>query len=389
MKKLERVYFLYFCYMSKLPNTTTSIFSVMSQLANQHGAINLSQGFPNFPEDERLLQISEHNIRENIHQYTPMAGLPSLLEKIANQTLKQYGRKVNTSTEMLITAGATQGVFTAINTFVNHGDEVLILDPSYDSYEPSVLVASGKPIRVSLNDDYTPNFNRIESAISPKTKMIVINNPHNPTGRIWTESDFEALETILEKHPQILILGDEVYEYITFSQPHISFNTRPKLVERTIIASSFGKSLHVTGWKVGYLIAPEHLMFEMKKVHQFLVFSVNSFSQHAISEYLDVVDFSEVSKMYQRKRDLFQNLIKNSRFELMPCDGTYFQVVNYNQISSKNDVDFAKELIVNHGVASIPISVFYNDNTDRHMLRFCFAKTDETLIVAAEKLCSI
>ena len=386
MKKLERVYFLYFCFMSKLPNITTSIFSVMSQLASEHGAINLSQGFPNFPEDERLLQISERIIRENIHQYTPMAGLPSLLEKIANQTLKQYGRKVNTATEMLITAGATQGVFTAINTFVNHGDEVLILDPSYDSYEPSVLVAGGKPVRVSLNDDYTPNFNRIESAISNKTKMIVINNPHNPTGRIWTESDFEALETILEKHPQILILGDEVYEYITFSQPHISFNTRPKLVERTRIASSFGKSLHVTGWKVGYLIATENLMFEMKKVHQFLVFSVNSFSQHAISEYLDVVDFSEVSKMYQRKRDLFQNLIKDSRFELMPCDGTYFQVVNYNQISSKNDVDFAKELIVNHGVASIPISVFYNDATDRNMLRFCFAKTDETLIAAAEKL---
>jgi methionine transaminase len=386
LKKLERVYFLYFCFMSKLPNITTSIFSVMSQLANEHGAINLSQGFPNFPEDERLLQISERIIRENIHQYTPMAGLPSLLEKIANQTLKQYDRKVNTATEMLITAGATQGVFTAINTFVNHGDEVLILDPSYDSYEPSVLVAGGKPVRVSLNDDYTPNFNRIESAISAKTKMIVINNPHNPTGRIWTEQDFEALETILEKHPQIFILGDEVYEYITFSQPHISFNTRPKLVERTIIASSFGKSLHVTGWKVGYLIAPENLMFEMKKVHQFLVFSVNSFSQHAISEYLNLVDFSEISKMYQRKRDLFQNLIKDSRFELMPCDGTYFQVVNYNQISNKNDVDFAKELIVNHGVASIPISVFYNDNTDRHMLRFCFAKTDETLIAAAEKL---
>ncbi len=375
--------------MSKLPNITTSIFSVMSQLANQHRAINLSQGFPNFPEDQRLLQISERIIRENIHQYTPMAGLPSLLEKIANQTLNQYGRKVNIATEILITAGATQGVFTAINTFVNQGDEVLILDPSYDSYEPSVLVAGGKPVRVTLNDDYTSNFNRIESAISTKTKMIVINNPHNPTGRIWTESDFEALETILEKHSQILVLGDEVYEYITFSQPHISFNTRPKLVERAIIASSFGKSLHVTGWKVGYLIAPENLMYEMKKVHQFLVFSVNSFSQHTISEYLDVVDFNEVSKVYQRKRDLFQNLIKNSRFELMPCDGTYFQVVNYNQISSKNDVDFAKELIVNHGVASIPISVFYNDTTDRHMLRFCFAKTDETLMEAAEKLCSI
>ena len=375
--------------MSKLPKITTSIFSVMSQLANHHGAINLSQGFPNFPEDERLLQISERIIRENIHQYTPMAGLPSLLEKIANQTLKQYNRKVNTATEMLITAGATQGVFTAINTFVNHGDEVLILDPSYDSYEPSVLVAGGKPVRVSLNDDYTPNFNRIESAISAKTKMIVINNPHNPTGRIWTEQDFEALETILEKHPQILILGDEVYEYITFSQPHISFNTRPKLVERTIIASSFGKSLHVTGWKVGYLIAPENLMFEMKKVHQFLVFSVNSFSQNVISEYLDVVDFSEVSKMYQRKRDLFQGLIKNSRFELMPCDGTYFQVVNYNAISKENDVDFAKKLIIENGVAAIPISVFYEDATDKHMLRFCFAKTDETLIAASEKLCSI
>lgn len=375
--------------MSKLPNITTSIFSVMSQLANQHGAINLSQGFPNFPEDERLLQISERLIRENIHQYTPMAGLPSLMEKIAQQTEIQYNRKVNIASEMLITAGATQGVFTTINTFVSIGDEVIILDPSYDSYEPSVLVAGGKPVRVSLNNDYTPNFNKIEDAISSKTKMIVVNNPHNPTGRIWTEKDFESLETILEKHPQILILGDEVYEYITFTQPHISFNTREKLKHRTIVASSFGKSLHVTGWKVGYLIAPESLMYEMKKVHQFLVFSVNSFSQNAIAEYLDVVDFSEVSRMYQRKRDLFQSLLKDSRFELMPCDGTYFQVVNYSSISTQNDVDFAKELITKHGVAAIPISVFYNDATDRSMLRFCFAKTDETLIAAAEKLNTI
>ena len=372
--------------MSKLPNVKTSIFSVMSQLANEHGAINLSQGFPNFPVDERLLQISERLIRENIHQYTPMAGLPSLMEKIALLTEKNYQRKVNIGTEMLITAGATQGVFTTINTFVNAGDEVLILDPSYDSYEPSVLVAGGKPVRVSLNHDYSPNFNTIEDAITLKTKLIVINNPHNPTGRIWTESEIETLEAILEKYPQILILSDEVYEYISFSHPHISFNTRPKLIERTIVASSFGKSLHVTGWKVGYLIAPEKLMFEMKKVHQFLVFSVNSFSQNAIAEYLNVVDFSEVAKMYKAKRDLFQSLLKNSRFELMPCDGTYFQVVNYNQISTANDVDFAKELITKHGVASIPISVFYNDATDRQMLRFCFAKTDETLIAAAEKL---
>lgn len=375
--------------MSKLPNITTSIFSVMSQLANEHGAINLSQGFPNFPVDERLLQISERLIRDNIHQYTPMAGLPSLLEKIAALTLKQYQRNVNTATEMLVTAGATQGIFTAINTFVNKGDEVLILDPSYDSYEPSVLVAGGVPVRISLNDDYSPNFDRIEAALSSKTKMMVINNPHNPTGRIWTNAEFEALELLLEKHPQIVILSDEVYEYISFLHPHISFHTRPKLVDRTIIASSFGKSLHVTGWKVGYLIAPEKLMTEMKKVHQFLVFSVNSFSQHVISEYLDVVDFNEISKMYRQKRDLFQSLIQKSRFELMPCDGTYFQVVNYNKISTMNDVDFAKELITKHGVAAIPISVFYNDATDRHMLRFCFAKTDETLIAAAEKLNSI
>ncbi|UOX32284.1 methionine aminotransferase [Flavobacterium sediminilitoris] len=372
--------------MSKLPNITTSIFSVMSQLANDYGAINLSQGFPNFPVDERLLQISERLLRENIHQYTPMAGLPLLMERIAALTAKNYQRNVNIATEMLITAGATQGVFTALNTFINQGDEVLILDPSYDSYEPSVLVAGGKPVRISLNEDYAPNFNKIEDAISAKTKMIVINNPHNPTGRIWTEEEFQTLEQILEKHPQVLILGDEVYEYISFSHPHISFNSRPKLIERTIVASSFGKSLHVTGWKVGYLIAPEKLMYEMKKVHQFLVFSVNSFSQHAIAEYLNVVDFSEVAKMYKRKRDLFQNLLKDSRFELMPCDGTYFQVVNYNQISTKNDVDFAKELITNHSVAAIPISVFYNDATDRNMLRFCFAKTDETLIAAAEKL---
>ncbi|WP_320815189.1 methionine aminotransferase [Flavobacterium sp.] len=375
--------------MSKLPNVTTSIFSVMSQLANEHGAINLSQGFPNFPVDERLLQISERLIRENIHQYTPMAGLPSLMEKIALLTEKNYQRKVNIGTEILITAGATQGVFTAINTFVNAGDEVLILDPSYDSYEPSVLAAGGKPVRVSLNHDYSPNFNTIEDEITSKTKMIVINNPHNPTGRIWTENEIETLETILEKHPTILVLSDEVYEYISFTHPHISFNTRVKLINRTIVASSFGKSLHVTGWKVGYLIAPEKLMQEMKKVHQFLVFSVNSFSQHAIAEYLDVVDFSEIAKMYKAKRDLFRNLIKDSRFELMPCDGTYFQVVNYNQISTANDVDFARELITKHGVASIPISVFYNDATDRHMLRFCFAKTDETLIAAAEKLSQI
>ncbi|WP_075340966.1 methionine aminotransferase [Tenacibaculum agarivorans] len=375
--------------MSKLPNTSASIFSVMSQLANQHNAINLSQGFPNFPVDTRLLQISERLLTENVHQYTPMAGLPSLLEKIALLTKKHYQRTINTTNELLITTGATQGIFTAINTLVSSGDEVLILDPSYDSYEPSVLVAGGRPVRISLNDDYSPNFNRIEAAITAKTRLIVVNNPHNPTGKIWSENDFEALETIVEKHPQILILSDEVYEYISFKHSHISVNTRPKLRERAVITSSFGKSLHVTGWKVGYLIAPEHLMKEIKKIHQFLVFSVNSISQYVIAEYLDIVDFDEIAKMYAQKRTLFQEALANSRFEVLPSEGTYFQIVNYKEISDKNDLDFAKELITKHGVAAIPISVFYNDGTDRRMLRFCFAKTDETLLKACEKLAVI
>ncbi|WP_309597639.1 aminotransferase class I/II-fold pyridoxal phosphate-dependent enzyme [Flavobacterium oreochromis] len=311
------------------------------------------------------------------------------MEKIAKQTLIRYNRSINTNTEILITAGATQGIYSTINALISTNDEVIILDPCYDSYEPSVLLAGGQPIRVPLKIDYTPDFNIIEKSITSKTKMIIINNPHNPTGRIWTEKDFESLEIILEKYPKILILGDEVYEYITFKEAHISFNTRKKLINRTIIASSFGKSLHVTGWKVGYLIAPELIMNEIKKVHQFLVFSVNSFAQFAISEYLDIVDFNDISSMYLKKRNLFQDLLKNSRFELMPCDGTYFQVVSYQNISKTNDVTFAKELIEKQGVAAIPISVFHNDQTDRQMLRFCFAKTDETLIQAAEKLIKI
>lgn len=375
--------------MSKLPNTSASIFSVMSQLANQHNAINLSQGFPNFPVDNRLLEISKRLLQENIHQYTPMAGLPSLLEKIAELTLNNYGRAINTSSELLITSGATQGIYTAINALVTSGDEVIILDPSYDSYEPSVLVAGGKPIRISLNDDYSPNFNRIEDAITPRTKLIIVNNPHNPTGKIWSESDYENLESILEKHPNVILLSDEVYEYISFKHAHISVNSRSKLRERAVVASSFGKSLHVTGWKVGYLIAPEHLMKEIKKVHQFLVFSVNSISQHVISEYLEIVNFDEVAKMYSNKRTLFQEALKDSRFEILPSEGTYFQIVNYKNISTKNDLDFAKELITEHGVAAIPISVFYEDATDKHMLRFCFAKIDETLLEAAEKLSKI
>ncbi|MGA9639479.1 methionine aminotransferase [Flavobacterium sp.] len=375
--------------MSKLPNISTSIFSVMSKLAFEHNAINLSQGFPNFPVDERLKNIVSQLAQQEVHQYTPMAGHPLLLEKIAQLTKEQYQRTINPETELLITTGATQGIFTTIQALVKNEDEVIILDPSYDSYEPSVLMSGGVPVRISLNDDYTPNWETIENACSSKTRLIIINNPHNPTGKTLNVSDLKKLENILEKLPQILLLSDEVYEYITFEEKHISVHTREKLHNRCITASSFGKSFHVTGWKVGYIIAPENLMSEIKKVHQFLVFSVNSLSQAAISQYLDIVLIDEIRSFYKQKRDYFRELLQNSRFELLPCEGTYFQVVSYASISDENDVDFCKRLIKEHGVAAIPISTFYANAKDLKLIRFCFAKDNHTLEAAAKKLCQL
>ena len=375
--------------MSKLPNIKTSIFTIMSQLAAEYNAINLSQGFPNFPVDERLTDIVAKLAKENVHQYTPMSGFPSLLSKIATLVKHSYGRTVQPERELLVTAGATQAIFTTITALVKNNDDVIILDPSYDCYEAPVLLCNANPVRVALNDDYTPNWETIEKKCTSKTKMIIINNPHNPTGKILTESDFEALEKLLEKYPDIVLLSDEVYEYITFEEKHISAHIRKKLLNRCVMVSSFGKSFHVTGWKVGYLVAPEYLMKEIKKVHQFLVFSVNSICQVAISEYLNIVSVSEIGKLYQEKRDYFRQLLKKSRFELMPCEGTYFQVVSYKTISKENDVDFCKRLITEHGVAAIPISTFYANGKDLKLIRFCFAKDNATLEEAAKRLCAI
>jgi methionine aminotransferase len=375
--------------MSKLPNISTSIFTVMSKMAAEFNAINLSQGFPNFPVDERLTAIVAKLAKENVHQYTPMSGYPPLLSKIATLVKNSYGRTIQPETELLITAGATQAIFTTITALVKSNDEVIILDPSYDCYEAPVLLCNANPVRVALNDDYTPNWEIIIKACTAKTKMIIINNPYNPTGKILTESDFEALEMLLEKHPDIVLLSDEVYEYITFEEKHISAHTREKLLNRCVMISSFGKSFHVTGWKIGYLVAPEYLIKEIKKVHQFLVFSVNSICQVAISEYLDIVSVSEIGKLYQEKRDYFRQLLKDSRFRLMPCEGTYFQVVSYANISNENDVDFCKRLIIEHGVAAIPISTFYADGKDLKLIRFCFAKDNATLEEAAKRLCAI
>ena len=375
--------------MSKLPNISTSIFMVMSKMAAEYNAINLSQGFPNFPVDERLTDIVAKLAKENVHQYTPMSGYPLLLSKIALLIQNSYQRTIQPETELLVTAGATQAIFTTITALVKSNDEVIILDPSYDCYEAPVLLCNANPVRVALNDDYTPNWEIIEKACTVKTKMIIINNPHNPTGKILTESDFEALEILLEKHPDIVLLSDEVYEYITFEEKHISAHTREKLLNRCVMVSSFGKSFHVTGWKIGYLVAPEYLIKEIKKVHQFLVFSVNSICQVAINEYLEIVSVSEIGKLYQEKRDYFRQLLKGSRFKLMPCEGTYFQVVSYANISNENDVDFCKRLIIEHGVAAIPISTFYADGKDLKLIRFCFAKDNATLEEAAKRLCAI
>ena len=372
--------------MSKLPHIGASIFSVMSQMANEYSAINLSQGFPNFPVDKRLTDIVTQLVTGNVHQYMPMSGFPPLLEKIATLTQQSYQRTVSPKDEILITAGATEGIFAAIQALVIANEEVIILDPSYDCYEAPILLSNAKPIRVTLNDDFTPNWENINAATNKKTKLIIINNPHNPTGKTWTESDFIQLEKLVDSFPNLIVLSDEVYEYITFEQAHISIHHRPKLWNRSISVSSFGKSFHITGWKIGYLIAPEYLIKEIKKVHQFLVFSVNSISQVAISEYLDIVDVYSLRNFYQQKRDLFRNLIKDTKLDLLPCEGTYFQLASYANISKEDDLTFTKRLVTEFGVATIPISTFYANGKETKCIRFCFAKDDATLIQASERL---
>ena len=375
--------------MSKLPHVGTTIFTIMSKLAIEHNAINLSQGFPNFPVDPVLTSILEKNATGNFHQYAPMQGNTMLLSEISRLIQQSYGRKVLENEELLVTAGATQAIFSIIMAHIHSVDEVVILDPSYDCYEPSVILAGGKPVRIPLSNDFLPDWNRINDAVNSKTKLIITNNPHNPSGRTWSEFDIQQLEQLLEKHPQLLVLSDEVYEYITFENKHISAHSRSKLIDRSIVVSSFGKTFHITGWKIGYLVAPKRLMDEIKKVHQFNVFSVNSVAQQTLADYLTVTEVKTLGNFYQQKRNLFRELMVKSRFNLLPCEGTYFQTANYSQISGESDVDFCKRLTMEFGVATIPISVFNVDNKDAKIIRFCFAKDEETLTKASELLCKI
>jgi methionine aminotransferase len=374
---------------SKLPKVGTTIFTTMSKMAQEYRAINLSQGFPNFPVDPVLEELLQKNSRENVHQYAPMAGLPVLLEAVANTIHSSYGRTINPATELLVTAGATQGIFTAIQALVGIGEEVVIIDPAYDCYEPAIILAGGKAVHVAMTNDFTIDWFALRNVISQKTKLLIVNNPHNPSGRIMTQADSSALTQLMQDYPNLLLLSDEVYEYITFEQEHLSANRIDAIHDRTIIVSSFGKTFHITGWKVGYLVAPEKLMNEIKKVHQFLVFSVNSVAQKTLADYLASAAVAELGSFYLEKRNRFQQQLQASKFELLPSEGTYFQLADYSKISNLNDVSFCEWLTKEVGVAAIPLSVFYHEPAPQSIIRFCFAKTDETLQAASERLCAI
>jgi len=376
---------------SKLPQVPTSIFAIMSKMANDYGAINLSQGFPDFPISETLISLVNKYMLAGLNQYAPMPGVLSLRGAISEKVKFLYGTTYNTDTEITVTAGATQALFTAIMALIKEGDEVIIFTPAYDSYAPAVELAGGKPVFVQLESPgYRINWDLVMKLINGKTRMIIINTPHNPTGTILEKEDMLALEKITRDN-DIIILSDEVYEHIIFDNyRHQSIAKYPKLVKRSLIVASFGKTFHATGWKVGYCIGPQNLMKEFRKVHQFNVFGVNTPVQYAIAEFLqDKNNYVHISSMYSQKRDLFLESIKGSRFKPVPCHGTYFQLLDYSAITKMSDVKFAEKLTKENKIASIPVSVFYNTPEDNKVLRFCFAKNEETLREAGEILKSI
>lgn len=376
---------------SKLPHVTTSIFSMMSALALENNALNLSQGFPNFESDHKLLEMVNKAMLFGNNQYAPMPGIFSLRQEISKKIEKLYNVSYHPETEITITAGATQAIFTAIATCVKKDDEVIIFKPAYDSYEPSIELFGGKAIAYQLDpESFKIDWEEVKKLISNKTSMIIINTPHNPSGKILSKNDMMQLELLLSE-TNIVLLSDEVYEHIIFDgEKHQSATLFPALVERAFIVSSFGKTFHNTGWKVGYCTAPKVLMDEFRKVHQFNVFSVNHPTQVALAQYLKNSDnYLGMNSFYQQKRDLFLELIKGSRFTFTPSNGTYFQLLNFKNITDEKDIDFAIRLTKEFKIASIPISVFNEAHLDTKVLRFCFAKTDKTLKQAAAILCSI
>ena len=373
---------------SKLPSIGTSIFTVMSALAREKGAINLSQGFPDFEPDYRLPQLVTKHMGAGGNQYAPSSGLPLLRERIAALVEQSYSAKYDPETEITVTSGATEALFCAITALVKEGDEVILFEPAYDSYAPAIQLSGGIPVHIPLDfPNYAVNWENVKKRVNQRTRLIILNSPHNPTGALLSAQDMDNLTRIVEAN-DILILSDEVYEHIIFDGlEHQSAARYPKLASRSFIVSSFGKSFHTTGWKVGYALGPKDMMAEFRKVHQFITFSTSTPFQLAIAEFMEDLDyFKQLGAFYQEKRDLFLKLTKGSRFKPLTSQGTYFQLMSYKGISDLSDTEFANQLTIENKIASIPVSVFYRRPEQNKVLRFCFAKSNETLERAAEIL---
>lgn len=378
---------------SKLPHVGTTIFTIMSGLAQEVGAVNLGQGFPDFGCDPRLLDMMNEAMRTGFNQYPPMTGVPALREEIAKKVFELYGRQYDVGAEITVTAGATQAIQTALTAIVLPGDEVIIFEPVYDSYEPVIRLNGGVPVYARLAfPDYRPDWNAVRALITPRTRAIMINTPHNPTATVWPREDMEALADLL-RGTDIILISDEVYEHMVYDGArHVSAASFPGLAERAFVISSFGKTYHVTGWKIAYCLAPRELTAEFRKAHQFVVFTVHTPSQHAIAHYMKLGTHNALSDFYQAKRDFFLDQVKSSRFQWQPSHGTYFVSASYAHLpefSGHTEAEFALMLTRTIGVACIPVSAFYHDAEEHRVVRFCFAKKEETLKMAAERLAKL
>ena len=376
---------------SKLPDLEITIFSVMTQLAIEHGAINLSQGFPDFDTYPELRLLVEKYMREGYNQYAPMQGVMALRERIAEKVSDLYTAQYDPATEITVTSGATESVFAAISAVVRKNDEVIIFEPAYDAYDPVVRLNGGIPVYLQLKfPHYTIDWDEVKNVLNRNTKLIILNYPHNPTGAVLSNRDISKLSEVV-KDTQTLIISDEAYEHIIFDGlQHESISRYPQLAQRSYVISSFGKTYHTTGWKIGYCMAPKHLSAELQKIHQYLTFASNTPIQMAYAEFMKNKDlYLKLPRFYQQKRDLFLSLTAQSRFKPLPCKGTYYQMLDYSQISDEPDFEFARRLTVEYGVAAIPPSALYHQRNDHKVLRFCFAKKDETLERAADRLCQV
>jgi methionine aminotransferase len=372
---------------SRLPRVGTTIFSVMSALAQQHGAVNLGQGFPDFDGDPALVDAVAEAMRAGHNQYPPMPGVPALRQAIVDKIARLHGHHYHPDSEVTVTAGATQAILTAVLALVHPGDEVIVLDPCYDSYVPAIELAGAKAIRIAAGDSLRPPVAAIGAALGPRTRALIINSPHNPTGTVWRAEERRALAALL-RPTDVIVLSDEVYEHMVFDgRQHISASGDPELAARSVVISSFGKTFHVTGWKVGYVAAPAPLMAEFRKVHQFNVFTVNTPMQHGLARFLaEPAHYEGLAGFYQRKRDLFRSGLAATQFGLLPCEGSYFQCVDYSGLSDEPDEQFCAWLTREVGVAAIPLSPFSAEPSTHRLIRFCFAKRDETLHTALARL---